>query len=135
MKEKILEIKRELFAILSSSPDVTDDLMKEKIQMYTKQYKLTDKEGKLIHWYLKTKIPRKIEEPIIIIDTDKNDKRWYNNVEKNWKYWNRYRNYLKNEKHWNEEIIDQIHRITDEISDTQLRAGTIISPFSPRYFR
>ncbi|MEI7847356.1 MAG: endonuclease, partial [Chloroflexota bacterium] len=48
---------------------------------------------------------------------DVNHQSWYQTVEKDDFYWNRYKQYLETLKHWSKEVIRQLNDTTDSIMD------------------
>lgn len=80
-------------------------------------YPISDEEFNQIKKRLNADIYHKIGEAITIRGKDSNHKPWYFTHRNDGFYWERYKKYLRDKKHWSRDIIDRLHKTTNEIMD------------------
>lgn len=80
-------------------------------------YPISDDEFNQIKRRLNADIYHKIGEAVTIRGADSNHKPWYFTHTNDGFYWERYKKYLRDKKHWSREIIDRLHKTTNDIMD------------------
>ena len=101
---------------IPSVDDIEAEAIKIK-ELFAPIYPISDEEFNQIKRKLNSEIYHKIGEAIIIRGADSNHKPWYFTHTNDGFYWERYKRYLRDKKHWSRNIIDRLHKTTNEIMD------------------
>lgn len=80
-------------------------------------YKITDEEFIQLKKKLYAEIFHKIGESVTLRGADSNHRPWYFTHQNDGFYWERYKKYLREIKHWSRDIVDRLHKTTNEVMD------------------
>lgn len=80
-------------------------------------YPITDEEFAQVKKTLAAEILHSIGYAVTLHGRDAQHQSWYFVQENDGFYWNRYRTYLKSIKHWGIEVVNRLHKTTDDIMD------------------
>lgn len=102
---------------IKGSEDVTEDLLKKYIDLYSSINPISDSEKEQVLVSLQTQLSIKMDRGHFI--KDENHKSWYYNEKKNLsdKYWRRFSNYLLTDKGFSLNVVNSLDRTTDELID------------------